>query len=262
MRRSPLGLFLVTAVLAGGALTGCAAPGVPAVPGTPSLATGAEVVGAMHARWNGVRPPTLTFVQETVVYRPGAAPDTSTWYEAAAPGRLRIDVAPLDGRTAIFYLDGVRTVVRNGVVGTPEPDVNVLLLMLMDVYHQPPATTLRVLDSLGFATDVVHTRTWQDRPVVVVGAAAGDTTRSQVWVDRERLVPVRVVQQLSGGPLLDARVGGYRALGGVWHEHAIDIYLDGRLFQTEQYRDVHPGARVEAALFDPAGPLPPRRYWE
>lgn len=240
-------------------LAGCA----PRVPTAPALDSGAAVVAAMHARWHGVRAPTLTFVQQTVVYRPEAAPDTTTWYEAAAPGRLRIDIEPLADRTAIFYVDGVRTVVRGGEVVSVTPDVNVLLLALMDVYHQPPAVTHRTLDSLGFATSTVHERHWKGRPVVVVGAAASDTTVSQLWVDRERLVPLRVVQKLpEGGPLLDAHVGDYRQIGGVWHEHLIEIFLDGRRYQDEWYRDVHPGVPVEAALFDPSAVPPPRRYWE
>lgn len=241
------------------AASGCAPRVRPAAP----FESGAAVVSAMHARWNGVRAPTLAFVQQTVTFRAGAAPDTTTWYEAAAPGRLRIDVAPLDGRNAIFYLDGVRTIVRGGEVAGAEPDVNVLLLMLMDAYHQSPARTLRTLDSLGFSTAVVHERLWKGRPTVVVGATAGDTTASQVWVDRERLVPVRIVQRLPDeGPLLDAVVDDYRAIGGVWHEHHIAIFIDGRLVQDEQYRDVRPGVDLAPALFDPSAVPPPQRYWD
>lgn len=252
-------LFLV--VLVAGA--GCAPRGPVAPPAgvTPAVpATGAAVVEAMHARWHGRRPPTLTFVQTTITYRPGAAPDTATWYEAGALGRLRIDVEPLESRTAIFYVDGVRTVVRGGAVVNRAPDVNILLLTLMDVYQQPPARTARMLDSLGVDTRLVRAETWLGRPALVVGAA--DSAASQLWVDPDRLVPVRVVQRLPDSQILDARIGGYREIGGVWHETEIDIHVDGDLVMREIYRDVRPGAAVEDVLFDPAAVPPPRRYWE
>lgn len=260
--RTVLILTFVLAASGLAGLTGCA-PRVAPSAATPAAAvpsTGAAVVEAMHARWNGRRPPTLTFVQQTITYRAGAAPDTATWYEAGTLGRLRIDVEPLESRTAIFYVDGVRTVVRGGTVVNQAPDVNILLLTLMDVYQQPPARTVRVLDSLGVDTGLVRSETWQGRPVFVVGAA--DSSASQLWVDPERLVPVRVVQRLDDGQILDAHIGGHREIGGVWHETEIDIHVDGDLVMREIYRDVRPGAAVEDALFDPAAVPPPRRYWE
>jgi len=257
-----LALFLLTLTA-----VGCAPrvpmtlPGTPAasVPGTVPV-TGAAVVEAMHARWSGRRPPTLTFVQQTISYRPGGTVDTTTWYEAGTLGRLRIDIEPLETRTAIFYVDGVRTVVRGGEVVNQAPDVNILLLTLMDVFQQPPARTVRMLDSLGVDTRAVRAETWQGRPALVVGAA--DSSASQLWVDPDRLVAVRVVQRLPDSQMLDAHVGGHREIGGVWHETEIDIHVDGALVVRERYRDVRPGARVEDALFDPRAVPPPRRYWE
>ena len=252
---------LLLLVFAAGAASGCAPRGpVTAPAASPAApARGAALVEAMHARWNGRRPPTLTFVQTTISYRGAAAPDTATWYEAGALGRLRIDVEPLASRTAIFYVDGVRTVVRGGEVVSQAPDVNILLLALMDVYQQAPARTIRMLDSLGVDVRApVRDTTWQGRRAL----AAGADDAGALWVDAERLVPVRVIQRLPGGEQLDARIGGYREIGGVWLETEIDIHVGGALVVRELYRDVRPGAPVEDALFDPSAVPPPRRYWE
>ncbi len=250
-------LLLLVLAAAGCAPRGPATPAMPASLALPSA--GAAVVEAMHARWNGRRPPTLTFVQTTISYRDGAPPDTATWYEAGTLGRLRIDIEPLEGRTAVFYVDGVRTVVRGGEVVSRAPDVNILLVALMDAYQQPPARTVRMLDSLGVDMGAaVRDTLWQGRRAL----AAGVDGSGALWVDAERLVPVRVIQRLPGGQLLDAHIGGHREIGGVWHETEIDIHVGGALVMRERYHDVRPGAPVEDALFEPAAVPPPRRYWE
>lgn len=226
---------------------------------------GLDVVEAMHARYHGVRAPSLTFVQETVFHRPDGSVDTMTWYEAAVPGKLRIDVAPVEAGNGVMYADGDRYTFRNGELVDRQPDVNSLLLLLMDVYQQPTARTAHTLDSLGFDLSVLREATWEGRPVWVVGGAEGDEASSAFWVDRERLVPVRIVQALGEGggpPVLDAHVGGYTEIDGVWHESEIAIYVDGRLVQDERYRDVRPGVPVDSALFDASRWRQTAPYWE
>ncbi len=56
---------------------------------------GVELIGQMRERYLGKWYRTLTFVQKTTL------PDgkVETWYEAAElPGKLRIDIAPLEGK--------------------------------------------------------------------------------------------------------------------------------------------------------------------
>jgi len=80
---------------------GTAAPA--AAQSTPK--TGAEVLQRMHDAYAGKWYKTLTFVQKT------SYPDArvETWYEAAEiPGKLRIDVAPLDSmKTILFRADSI-----------------------------------------------------------------------------------------------------------------------------------------------------------
>ncbi len=56
---------------------------------------GLELIGQMRQRYLGKWYRTLTFVQKTTL----ADGKVETWYEAAElPGKLRIDIAPLDGQ--------------------------------------------------------------------------------------------------------------------------------------------------------------------
>ena len=74
--------------------------------GSPSAAPidppkdGVEVISRMRERYLGKWYRTLTFVQKTTL------PDgkVEKWYEAAElPGKLRIDIAPLEGKNTILF---------------------------------------------------------------------------------------------------------------------------------------------------------------
>ena len=61
---------------------------------------GVELIGQMRERYLGKWYRTLTFVQKTTL----ADGKVETWYEAAElPGKLRIDIAPLDGKNTLLF---------------------------------------------------------------------------------------------------------------------------------------------------------------
>jgi hypothetical protein len=78
-------------------LAACDRPGaVPPEAEAPRIETPAALLAAMHDRYAATRFQTLTFVQQTVLHRPDGRVDSMTWYEAMVPGKLRIDVAPIE----------------------------------------------------------------------------------------------------------------------------------------------------------------------
>ena len=249
-------------LILGFVLTACNDGGEEAAGGS-SPESGRDVIEAMVQAHEGSRYRSLTFVQRTVTYGPDGAPtDTSTWYEALAPGRLRIDVAPWRDGNGILYLDGLRYTIRGGQAVDSTRDINPLALLLADAFHQPVDRTATVLDSLGFELSAVREDRWEGEPVWVVGAPAGDTTSSQFWIEQERLLPVRIVDQLESGPLMDARIGGYRQTDSSWVESHIDIRVGGRLAQTEEYREIRVNPELPEGLFDPYHWEIAEPYWE
>lgn len=226
-------------------------------------ATPRAVLEAMKAA-GANREETLTFVQTTIRHRPNGAVDTTTWYEAAVPGKLRIDFAPVEQGNGVLYADGRQYVFQNGQLVGNEPDVNPLQVLLMDLFSFPLDRSVHLLDSLGYDLSVMHPASWQGRPVYVVGAAAGDTTRAQFWVDQERLVSVRILQPVgpNGQFMLDAQVPGWERIGGVWHENHLLLYVNGRMFQEEHYRNIRTGIALDPALFDPSNWKLTTPYWQ
>lgn len=210
--------------------------------------TGGEaMVRAMYARHQAHYPRTLAVVQKTTF----ANGTVETWYKTTSlPGTMRIDIAPPTlGRTVLFRGDSVYTwdggVLRGGMRAPYR-----MLTLLRDIFVRDPAETITALRSNGFDLDQSHESSWEGRPVLVIGAVAGDSTSRQFWVDRERLVVVRFREPLPNGMPLDARMADYRQVGGAWIEHEVTIRVNGQLAQTDLHAEVTPGVALESGLFE------------
>lgn len=218
-------------------------------PQDPPPRDGAALIRQMRQRYQGRWYETLTFVQTTTL----ANGKVETWYEAlAAPGRLRIDIAPLDSMNAIVFRSDSVYVFRGGKLRVGRPEVHPLMVLGFDVYATPVEETIRKLQDRKIDLGKVREATWQGRPTWVVGAAEGDTTSAQFWVDRERLLFVRLIETGDGpsGPAREeTQFNKYRPLGGGWIAPECVFYINGKLFLTETYEDVRADPSLAPSTF-------------
>lgn len=225
-------------------------------PGQPG--NGADVVRAMHARYAGRWYSTLTFVQTTVLTQP--APRTETWHEALQfPGQLRIDIAPVDsGNTILFRNDSLYRF-RQGKLAGSRALVHPLMVLGFDVYFDPPEKTIGKLQALGFDLGRSHEAIWQGKPAIVVGALAGDSTSKQFWIEKDRLLFVRMLEPTSdgSGKMVETLFNRYQELGGGWIAVEVLFNVDGETVTREEYHDVRHGMPLPAGLFDPDRYEPP-----
>lgn len=211
--------------------------------------TGEDLISRMHDRYAGKWYRTLTFTQRTV--RPGR-PD-QIWYEAAMiPGRLRIDVAPIDSANAFMFVGDSVYSFRAGQPRPPRRDRNLLLTLGFDVYGQPAATTIEQLKEEGMDLSRIRGGTWQGRPVWIVGAADGDSLSNQFWVDKERLLFVRLLQQVptqTGKGILEAQFNQYQPLAGGWVAMNVIAKMDGKVVQEEDYSNARANTPLPDSLY-------------
>jgi len=231
---------------------GAALHGVP-VQGSPD---GAQLVREMHDRYAGRWYRTLAFRQATARRTAADTMVHETWYEAAMlPGRLRIDVgAPRPGgNPVILWANDSTYVYRTGHPLIGRDGRNVLLVLGFDVYTQPVARTLAELREEGIDLSRAHVTTWQGRRTYVIGAAAGDTTHKQFWVDAGRLLFVRLLDPtLAGRSATDIRFERYRPAGGGWVAAEVSAMARGKMVQHEAYSDIRTDVPLDSALFTPA----------
>lgn len=233
--------------------------GAPAPAAKPSRAVtkisdGRDVIAAMHERYEGKWYHTVTFRQKTTVGLASGRDLVQNWLEAAElPGRLRIDTdVPPKGNGTLFANDSVYSF-SGGKLVHAAAGVNDLLVLGFDVYAQPAITTERVLVRRGFDLNKLHESTWQGRPAYVVGAAQGDTTSKQFWIDKERLVFVRMIEPSSRGRS-DIRFNQYVRSGNGWIAAEVEQLVDGKRRLLEQYSDIHSNVPLSDNLFEP-------RHW-
>jgi hypothetical protein len=213
----------------------------------PSPKNGEELIREMHEKYTGKWYHTLTFTQQTT-HEDGKI---ETWYEAARiPGYLRIDIAPLDSMNAIIFREDSLYVFRGGHPVPARAYVHPLMVLGFDVYADSPEKTIEKLHGLQFDLSKLREDQWQGRAVYVVGADAGDTTSAQFWVDKERLITVRLLQPGQNGGM-ESLFNKYQRLGSGWVSPEMIFYRNGKMFQKEEYSDIRADVTLPAELFDP-----------
>lgn len=233
----------------------------------PDARDGRELLAQMHDAYDGKWYRTLTFVQKTTMKRANAPDEVTWWYEAIqAPDRLRIDIGdPALGNGMMYTSDSVY-VVRSGKLVRAVAQGNEFLPFVEAVYTQPVAETIVDVERFGFDLDRIRKDTWEGRPVYVVGAtSAGDLASKQFWIDRERLVIVRMIVQFDPKPDAkphDIHIGGYVPLEGGWLGTRIVIAQEGGATQLEEYTEWDAGVPLSPALFDPATWSTAPHWWK
>src|SRR5262249_36464318 len=143
--------------------------------------------------------------------------------------------------------------IRGGRVAVRRPQRNALMILGFDVYALTPEQSLRILREEGFPLSPLRTDTWQGRRTYIVGGAPGNLHSKQFWVDAERLVFVRSLEPFPGDTTktLDIRFDDYRQYGGGWVAPTVDILVDGKSIQREEYTDIRVDVPLDPSLFDP-----------
>ena len=142
-----------------------------------------------------------------------------------------------------YQLQG-RRVTDHRVGGNP------LLVLGFDVYAQPASRTNDQLRREGINLSVIRADSLDGRRVWVVGAAKGDSSTNQFWVDAERLLFVRLIQTQQGRTR-DIRFERYIQYGGGWVAEVVRFYAGGRLTFMEEYSQVRVNETLDENLFVP-----------
>lgn len=211
-----------------------------------------QVIQAMRDRYVNRWYQTLTFVQHNRAAGTNGVTVDSYWLTAYwLPSRMRIDYGSLDRGNGVLVLRDTQYVMRAGIATDYIPRTNPLLLLGHDIYYLPVNATLARLRALGFDLSRSREDRWMNRPVLVVGADAGDTESPQFWIDREHLVLVRLIDPsgAASGIGSDIRLMDFQPLGRSWIARRMDIYDNGRLVLSAERRQVRSEVELDSTLF-------------
>jgi len=217
--------------------------------------TGQEVLAAMKQKYEGKWYKTLTFEQKTTNYKPDGMSEAHTWYEAfTMPGKLRIDMTPLEKGDGVIFADQRIYPFRDGKLGNARDFVHPLLVLGFDVYGQPVESTVGQLKGLGIDMSVVHEEPWQNGTAIVVGAKQGDLTSPQFWIDKKNLLFVRLIQPVGKDKksIQETQFNGYQKVkGGGWVSAEVKFFVDGKIATTEEYTKIQTDRTLSPDLWNP-----------
>ena len=220
------------------------------------ISSGSSLIKAMHDRYADKYLKTMSFLQNNTAYTSTGEERKSQWYEhLEVPGKLRIAFLPATTRSGLVQVGDRVATFDNGIRVDFRPSVNPLLLLTADVFAAPTTTIMRGLDSLNVDVSVTRTDEWEGRPVYVVGAKAGDTTSNQMWVDAERMLLVRFIQQQKTPQrtiVSDIRVKNYKEIEGYQIPTEFLVLRNGRPVWREEYADIRINQVFPAGTFDQA----------
>jgi len=230
-----------------------------AIMSMPALAgeikSGNDLIAAMHKKYDGKWYKTLTFRQKTVDFKADGTSETNTWYEAmSVPGKLRIDMEPVEKWGGMLFADGHLYSYRDGKQDGTRAMIHPLLTLGFDVYAQPVETTIAQLKTLNIDMASIHQEKWQGQDVYVVGAKQGDMTVPQFWISKKDLLFVRLIQ-LGGRDkkvVRETQFNKYvKVKGGGWVSPEVIFIVDGKTVTTEEYTEIKTDIPLDAALWNP-----------
>jgi hypothetical protein len=86
-----------------------------------------------------------------------------------------------------------------------------------------------------------------------VGAEKGDLKSKQFWVEKNRLLFVRLFEptRADASKFQDVRFENYRKLAGGWIAARVEVHVDDKTVFTEDYSDIQVDAKLDPGTFDP-----------
>lgn len=231
-------------------LFSCASPVPPASPAPQRpVTTPQELLAAMRARYDGRWYRTLTFVQNNTERHADGSVEHSVWREwLQAPGKLRIEFQPADSGNGVLFANDSIFSFRHDSLASSRPFVHPLLVLGFDVYMQPVERTIAQLQQPPrvFDLSVLSDGTWEGRPVWIVG------TKRQFWVDKERLLFVRLLEPTprDTARIADTRFNKYQPLAGGWVSPEVAFLVNGQQQFLEEYTQIQANIPMPPSLWD------------
>lgn len=206
---------------------------------------------------------TLRVVQETTFFDVPEAPRglraaERTWLRA--PDGLRHEVELSQGLRVVLVSDKRRKVQdpaegRPGVRALPAFALHFLAGGAPQSATSLAERLVRDLQAMGVDLDEVHHGRFDGRIAYVIGARPWETDKSQVWIDKDEHLVLRVVSRASTAPASggeEVRLQGYGSPeGGGWFPRVVEHWRGGTLLQRSITRDVEVNADTRKGLFDP-----------
>jgi hypothetical protein len=206
---------------------------------------------AMKSRYEGKWYTDLVFEQQTEVYASDSLVESRLWLEAMqAPDRLIVLYDSFGSGAGMLFRNDSMYEFSHFAVEHSRKAIHDLLLMSFGVYHFDPAQTLEKLKENRFKTDNFHVDNYGGKDVYVIGALAGDTLSSQIWIEKERMVLLWLSKQSAAGSRKVEFLDYIEMPGGGYVPSEIRFITNGKTSIVEKYTKIRVQA-LDPRIFEP-----------
>jgi hypothetical protein len=238
LRLAALAVMIVTAALAGPA-------GAYVLEGPHVLELTAEAMGKITA---------LQVVQQLLIYP--ATPETppTVFNETATyimPERFRSDiVADQIQRTHLVFADSSLTVIDGRMAVGENPFDRYQRLLR----SRTRSRLMRTLNQLGVETAISSLGRLEEQVVFVLGARYPDESVSQLAVDKETFLPVRLLlvdrAAAAGDGRLEIFYRNWQKVHSGWFPTQVVFTINGRLAREVRVTELRPNPSIAADMMD------------
>jgi hypothetical protein len=101
--------------------------------------------------------------------------------------------------------------------------------------------------------NVVSLSRLDHRVAYVIGAKPWETNKPQLWIDKELLAPIRLIDvEKSSGAVTDTRLLGVGSpVSGEWYPQKIEVWQNGKLVESTTYTKIRLNEEINEDLFKP-----------
>jgi hypothetical protein len=197
-----------------------------------------DLIRKMHEMYYQAPCRSYIFSQKNTHYRNDSVSGHSVWNEAISfPDKFLISFGePKEGNCVVFRNDSMYRFKKGAVVKTRR-DTSVLLLLLGGMYYRDLPDVMERIQKAGFSLGKMSENSWQGEKVYVVGALAGDSTSNQVWISKNTLRVLRIIEK-NGKEQMDMRFESHQSWCRGSVETKVSFRRNNVLEQTEEYYDI------------------------
>ena len=200
---------------------------------------GHPILEKMHTRYRNGMCQFYTFSQRNTHYQNDTVIGNSVWHESVGlPDKFRIVFGDSAKGNSVLFRNDSALHYRRSKFSKSSSDSNSLLLLLGGMYYRELGDVKARLFKAGFDLSFFHERTWNGRPVYVLGATQGDETTNQFWVDKKDLVIVRIIERINPTDIMDMRFESHQPWCKGFVENRVTFRRNGVLEQVEEYYDL------------------------
>jgi len=210
-----------------------------------------ELLKKMYQQNHGKWYKTFHFVQTTERYRNDSLISTQTWYETIVfPDLFRMDFGnPKDGNGVIYARDSSFRF-RQGKLIDSRKDENELIFFLGGMYFRSFDEVLKHFKELNYDLSKFYKTSWNGQKIYVIGASSSDEKVNQLWIDADKLFPVRFFKYEGNGMLEGTFENIVSVKNGLTLTKA-SFYFNDKLVQVENYKDYVTEDPIDLRMFDP-----------